>query len=260
MQFETVLYKIENKICTIILNRPEKRNAFNAQLVSDLKAAFSAAEKDATVKVIVLKGEGQAFSAGADLTYLQSLQNNSYDDNVADSENLMQLYKLIYTLSKPVVAQIEGHAIAGGCGLATVCDFSFAVPDAQFGYTEVKIGFIPAIVMVFLLRKINERNAKELLLTGKLIDAAKAKELGLINEVIEKAEIEETVQSFCNEIITSASRASLQATKKMIAAVQEMNLDDALQYAAKMNALARTTKDCKYGIQSFLEKKKPEWE
>ncbi|MBC8046851.1 MAG: enoyl-CoA hydratase/isomerase family protein, partial [Fimbriimonadaceae bacterium] len=198
---ETVKYSTENKNCTITLNRPEKRNAFNAQLVNDLKAAFTDAERDDAIKVIILKGEGKVFSAGADLSYLQSLQNNSYEENITDSKNLMELYKQIYTLSKPVIAQIEGHAIAGGCGLAIVCDFSYSVPEAQFGYTEVKIGFIPAIVMVFLLRKINERNAKELLLTGKLVDAANAKELGLINEVVDADKINAHVLNVANELI-----------------------------------------------------------
>ncbi|MBC8173652.1 MAG: enoyl-CoA hydratase/isomerase family protein [Chitinophagales bacterium] len=256
---ETVKYSISEKICTITLNRPERRNAFNAQLVNDLKSAFGEAEKDDAVKVIILKGEGQVFSAGADISYLQSLQNNTYEENLADSKNLMELYKQIYTLSKPVIAQIEGHAIAGGCGLATVCDFSYAVPEAQFGYTEVKIGFIPAIVMVFLLRKINERNAKELLLTGKLIDAQKAKEFGLINDVVPKENIAEVVGNLCNALIENTSRKSLQSTKQMIAQVQEMDLNEALNYAAEMNAKARATEDCKYGIDSFLNKKKPEW-
>ncbi|MFN0274588.1 MAG: enoyl-CoA hydratase/isomerase family protein [Chitinophagales bacterium] len=260
MNFDTVLYSIEKKICTITLNRPDKRNAFNAQLVSDLKTAFSSAEKDPAVKVIMLKGQGQAFSAGADLVYLQSLQKNTYDENAADSKNLMELFKLIYTLAKPVIAQVEGHAIAGGCGLATVCDFAFSVPEAQFGYTEIKIGFVPAIVMIFLLRKTNERIAKELLLTGKLIDATKAKEFGLINEVIEKNEIESFVQDFCRELVENTSGESLKSTKLMIAKVQEMSLEDALNYAAEMNAKARGTEDCKQGIQSFLDKKKPDWD
>jgi methylglutaconyl-CoA hydratase len=260
MQRNTVFYEISNRVCYITLNRPEKRNAFNADLVQDLKHAFTNAENESSVKVIVLKAEGPAFSAGADLAYLQALQKNTYEENVADSTQLMQLFKLIYTLSKPVIAQIEGSAIAGGCGLATVCDFSFAVPEAQFGYTEVKIGFLPAIVMVFLLRKIAERNAKDLLLSGRLMSASEAKELGLINAVIEKNAIADYVKNFAASLVETASRESLKATKQMIAAVQEMPLDEALQYAAVMNAKARSTNDCKQGIQSFLEKKKPEWE
>lgn len=260
MNYETIIYTVEEKIGTITLNRSEKRNSFNPQLVADLKSALQAADDDPMVKVIILKALGDVFSAGADLAYLQTLQNNSYEENLADSQNLMELYKLIYTLSKPVIAQIEGAAIAGGCGLAAICDFSIAVHEAQFGYTEVRIGFIPAIVMVFLLRKISERNAKELLLTGKLIPAIKAKEMGLINEVVPKRVIDETVKNLAKEIIENASRASLRSTKQMIAAVQEMNLEEALNYACEMNALARSTDDCKNGIQSFLEKKKPVWD
>ncbi len=260
MPYETIIYSVQDKICTITLNRAEKRNSFNPQLVADLKSAFTSADGDGLVKVVILKAEGEVFSAGADLAYLQSIQENSYDENLADSQSLMELYKLIYTLSKPVIAQIEGAAIAGGCGLAAICDFSVAVHEAQFGYTEVRIGFIPAIVMVFLLRKISERSAKELLLTGKLIPALKAKEMGLINEVVPKRVIDETVKNLAKELIENTSRASLKSTKQMIAAVQEMDLDAALQYACEMNALARATDDCKYGIRSFVDKKKPIWE
>lgn len=260
MQFNTIIYTIDNKVGTITLNRPEKRNAFNAELVAELKQAFTDADNNVAVKVVVLKGKGEVFSAGADLSYLQSLQKNTYDENLADSSSLMELYKQIYTLSKPVIAQIEGHAIAGGCGLAAICDFSFAVDEAKFGYTEVKIGFIPAIVMVFLLRKIGERNAKDLLLTGKSISAAQAQDLGLINAVVGIENIQSVVDDLCKELIQQTSRASLKATKQMIAAVQEMDLDTALNYAAEMNAKARATNDCKHGIQSFIDKKKPEWD
>ncbi|HNV98045.1 MAG TPA: enoyl-CoA hydratase-related protein [Chitinophagales bacterium] len=259
MSFHTLLYTVQGKRVDIVLNRPEKRNAFNATLVAELREAFALAESDDRVRVIVLRAEGQVFSAGADLGYLQSLQQNSFDENLADSRFLMGLYKQMYTLSKPIIAQIEGHAIAGGCGLATVCDFSFAVPEAQFGYTEVKIGFIPAIVMVFLLRKISERNARQLLLTGSLVSAETAKELGLINDVIDKAYINDKVNALCQDLIEQTSRVSLTSTKRMIAEIQEMSLDDALEHAAKKNAEARATEDCQHGIASFLEKKKPEW-
>ncbi len=260
MELYKITYTVSGKRADIVLNRPDKRNAFNAMLVEELRYAFTQADQDPMVKVVVLRAAGQVFSAGADLEYLQSLQENTYEKNLADSEFLMGLYKQIYTMSKPVIAQIEGHAIAGGCGLATVCDFSFAVPEAQFGYTEVKIGFIPAIVMVFLLRKVNERNARELLLTGKLISAEAAHQMGLINGVIEQPFIGAKVDALCNDLIEQTSRLSLQSTKQMIAVIQEMSLDEALAYAAQKNAEARATRDCKYGIASFLEKKKPEWD
>lgn len=253
-------YITGNRKAVITLNRPEKRNAFSSELVSELREAFTAAELDPDVKVIILKGNGKAFSAGADLSYLQMLQENSYEENLADSEHLMGLYRQIYTLEKPVIAQIEGHAIAGGCGLATVCDISLAVPEAMFGYTEVKIGFIPAIVMVFLLRKIGERNARELLLTGKLVTAETARDMGLINFVIHRDNIEEAVNQIADEMISEASRHSLMVTKQMLAMVQDMSMDEALHYAAEMNAQTRATDDCRQGIAAFLAKEKPVWD
>src|SRR5689334_9069020 len=174
-----IQYSADQGIGTITLSRPEKRNALSFELVSELKAAFTALEMDATVKIIILKAQGEAFCAGADLGYLQQLQHFSFEENLADSNHLKELFLQIYTLKKVVIAQVQGHALAGGCGLATVCDFSFTVPEAKFGYTEVKIGFIPAIVMIFLLRKIGEARSKQLLLSGELITADDAMRLSL---------------------------------------------------------------------------------
>jgi methylglutaconyl-CoA hydratase len=199
------------------------------------------------------------FCAGADLEYLQTLQKNTFEENLADSSHLKELFELIYTHPKIVIAQIHGHAIAGGAGLAAVCDFSFSVPEAQFGYTEVKIGFIPAIVMVFLLRKIGEGRAKELLLSGDLISAQKAKEYGLINYIVEAENLASEVEKFALHLCRNNSAQSLATTKQMIARVQEMPLSEALNFAAKQNATARESTDCKKGIASFLEKKSLEW-
>lgn len=258
--YQSILYSVEEKKCTITINRADKRNAFNAELVEELKTAFRTAESDEKIKVIILTGAGKVFSAGADLAYLQSLQKNSLEENTEDSKSLTELYKLIYTLQKPVIAKINGHAIAGGCGLATVCDFAISASHAQFGYTEVKIGFVPAIVMVFLLRKISETHAKELLLTGKLIDANTALQYNMINKVVSADALDITVNILAEELIQNTSRSAVQITKLMIAQVQELSLDDAILLAAQINAKARATKDCKYGIQSFLEKTKVEWE
>lgn len=254
-----IQYETQSAVAHIILNRPDKRNAFNADVVTELKSAFQQAAQDDAVKVIVLRANGKVFSAGADLGYLQNLQDFSEAENIADSKHLMELYRAIYTHPKVVVAQIEGHAIAGGCGLATVCDFSFAVPEAKFGYTEVKIGFIPAIVMVFLLRKIGEGKAKELLLTGKLINAQQAADYGLINAVYPPEQIQERVTHFVEKLCAQASGDALRLTKEMIAQVQEKSLDEGLNYAAQMNARARTTPDCKAGITAFLNKEKINW-
>lgn len=254
-----VQYKEKGAVAHIILDRPDKRNAFNAEVVTELKTAFKqAANKDA-IKIVLLRANGKVFSAGADLGYLQNLQDFSEAENIEDSEQLMELYHAIYTHPKVIVAQIEGHAIAGGCGLATVCDFSFAVPEAKFGYTEVKIGFIPAIVMVFLLRKIGEGKAKELLLTGQLIDAEEAMEYGLINEVHPADEIADEVAAFIEKLCYQASGDALRLTKQMISQVQEKTLEEGLKYAAQMNAKGRATDDCKTGIAAFLNKEKISW-
>lgn len=254
-----VKYEVNNRVVTITLNRPEKRNALSGEVVTELKSAFARASEDKGVKIVVLAAEGDAFCAGADLAYLQQLQSNTYEENLEDSSHLMELFKIIYEHKHVVIAKVQGHAIAGGCGLATVCDFSFTVPEAKFGYTEVRIGFIPAIVKVFLLRKIGEGKSKELLLSGDLIDASEAKQMGLINWVVEAEELDTKVEAFANKLVTKNSGQSMTLTKAMIAEVQSMNVEEGLRYAAQQNAKARGTEDCQKGIASFLNKEKAVW-
>ena len=255
---KNINFKVEDRIAYISLNRPEKRNALNYETVTELKEAFQKVEADEAVKVVVLTGEGKAFCAGADLAYIQQLQQNTYEENLEDSRHLKELFYQIYTLPKVVIAQVNGHALAGGCGLATVCDFSFSVPEAKFGYTEVKIGFIPAIVKVFLLRKIGEGRAKEILLSGRIFGAEEAKTYGLINEVVSADKLAEQVKEFAYQLCRNNSEQAMAFTKQMIAAVQEKSLDEALGYAASMNAKARGTEDCKRGIAAFLNKEEIE--
>jgi methylglutaconyl-CoA hydratase len=252
-------YSVKNRKAFITLNRPEKRNALSHEVVAELKDAFQQAESDEHVKVVILKANGEAFCAGADLAYLQQLQSFTHEENLADSNHLKELFFQIYTLKKMVIAQVQGHALAGGCGLATVCDFVFAVPEAKFGYTEVKIGFIPAIVMVFLLRKIGEGKAKQILLTGDLVTADEAMHLGLVTKVVASNEIENYAEAFAQRLIDTNSQHAMMLTKKMIADVQSMTLEEALSFASKMNATARQSDDCKKGIDAFLLKKKIFW-
>ncbi len=254
-----VNYTRENRIGYITLNRPEKRNALNFDFVTDLKNAFLKAEADNSVKVIVLNALGDSFCAGADLEYLQTLQKNSLEENLQDSTHLMELFKLIYNLNKIVIAQVQGHAIAGGCGLVSVCDFSFSVPEANYGYTETRIGFVPAIVMVFLIRKVGEARAKELLLTGNAITSKEAKEFGIINWIVDETELVSSVKEFAEKLCATNSGMAMSRTKKMIADVQSMSLDEALLYACKNNAEARNSEDCKRGIAAFLNKEKLSW-
>lgn len=257
MNFAT--YSVSNRIGYITLNRPDKRNALSHELVSELKDYFIRAEADENVKVVVLKANGEAFCAGADLGYLQQLQSFTYEENLKDSNHLKDLFLKIYTLNKVVIAQVQGHALAGGCGLATVCDFAITVPEAKFGYTEVKIGFIPAIVMIFLLRKIGEAKAKQLLLSGDLVSAQDAISLGLVNKIVSKQDLETEVNRLATQLVESNSTSSMSMTKQMIAQVQSMKLDEALTFASGMNANARGTADCKKGIASFLNKEKIVW-
>jgi methylglutaconyl-CoA hydratase len=254
-----VLYESKDRVGYITLNRPEKKNAFSFQVVQELKEAFTTAEHDETAKLIVLQANGDTFCAGADLAYLQQLQNFSYEDNLADSNHLKSLYYQVYTMKKLVLGSVQGHALGGGCGLVTVCDFVFSVPEAKLGYTEVKIGFIPAIVMVFLLRKVGEGKAKELLLTGDLIKAEEAVYYGLVNKIVGKDKLNEHVRLFAQHLIQQNSATSMMLTKQMISQVQSMNLESALSFAAQMNANARGSEDCKKGIGAFLKKEKINW-
>lgn len=253
------MYEVKDRIGYLTLNRPEKKNALNAAMVSDLKSQFKKAEEDDDVKVIVLRANGDVFCSGADLESLQKLQKNSHEENLQDSNHLKELFIQIYTLKKVVVAQVQGHALAGGCGLATVCDFTFAVPTAKLGYTEVKIGFVPAIVMVFLLRKIGEQKAKQLLLSGELIAGDDTVKMGLVNYMVSPETLSEEVMSFAKRLIQNNSIQSMELTKQMIAQSQSMPLSEGLDYAAEMNAKARSTSDCQRGIAAFLNKEKLTW-
>lgn len=257
--FEVIETTIQDRIFYITLNRPDKRNALNSAMISELKEAFKQAEKDETSRIIVIKANGKAFSAGADLESLQALQENSYSDNLQDSNHLKELFEQIYYHNLPVVAQVEGHAIAGGCGLTTVCDFIFSVPEAKFGYTEVKIGFIPAIVMIFLLRKIGEARAKSLLMTGELKKANEIQDWGLIHEIVDPENIGEHVHNFATQLAGNTSGEAVSLTKEMIAKIQSMNAKDAINYAAENNARARSSDDCQRGIEAFLNKEELKW-
>ncbi|RBL88427.1 enoyl-CoA hydratase/isomerase family protein [Chitinophaga flava] len=259
MKFFLLQYEVAFRIATITLNRPDKRNALNGAMVAELRQAFAAAAADEDVKVIVLKGNGEAFCAGADLDYLQQLQQNTYEENLADSKELMQLFKEIYQLDKVVIAQVEGHAVAGGCGLVTVCDLSYVVPEAMLGYTEVKIGFVPALVAVFLVRKIGEGRARELLLTGRLVTAEKAARDGLITAVVPAAEITAHVAKVATSLCNEASGNSLKVTKKLIGTVLDLPMKNGLEHAAELNAATRGHEDCKRGIAAFLNKEKLVW-
>jgi len=255
-----ILQEIEKQVGYITLNRPEKRNAMSAELVTELKQSFVDFEKDEQVKIIVLKANGKAFCAGADLAYIQKLSDFTYEENLEDSIHLKELFELIYKLKKVVIAEVQGHAIAGGCGLATVCDFVFAVPEAKFGYSEVKIGFVPALVSTFLIDKIGTGKAKEMLLSAKMYNASDACSFNLINFVVEKESLSDTVSNFALNLIKSNSSEAMALTKNLFVLNKGLTLDESLYSLAEKNAKARATDDCKKGIQSFLTKEEIRWD
>lgn len=252
-------YAVDDRLAYITLNRPEKSNALCYELVTELRLAFKQAEDDAQVSIVILKANGDAFCAGADLGYLKELQTNSLEQNLADSDHLKELFLQIYQMKKLVIAQVHAHALAGGCGLASVCDFTFAAEDANFGYTEVKIGFVPAIVLVFLLRKVGEGRARQLLLGADIISAEEALAAGLAHYVTKKDALGNEVRTFAQQLIRNNSAYAMGVTKQMIAKVQSLPMNDALAFASEMNAKARGSEDCKRGIAAFLNKEKITW-
>lgn len=249
---DLIHYSVQDGIGIIAMNRPEKRNALSAEMVGALRTAFRTAEADEHVRVVVLKGNGPAFCAGADLAYLQQITENSPMENLADSTALMEMMQGIVDLSKPVIAMVHGPAIAGGCGLATVCDLVIAAEDkALFGYSEVKIGFIPAIVMVYLLRKVGDTQARRLVLTAENISAREAERIGLITFVVPDDQLEQHTMDVARKI-SGNSASAMALSKEMLSNLHGMSMDAGLRYAASMNALARQTEDCKAGIARFL--------
>lgn len=260
MQFSRLLYSTAQRRATITLNRPEKRNALDDVMVSELTTAFLQAARDTEVKVILLQANGAAFCAGADLAYLQRIAQFDLEENRADSTKLANLFRTIYELRKPVIACVNGPALAGGCGLATVCDFVIASEEnASFGYTEVRIGFIPAVVMIFLVKRVGEGIARELILRGNIIKAKHAEEIGLINQAVPAALMQGAADSLANELIQQNSGHAMGLCKEMLSKLNGLNLMDALDFAANMNAAARMTPDCKAGIASFLTKEQKQW-
>ncbi len=254
-----VISEFKERIAYIVLNRPEKRNALNAEFVEELKQAITEAEQNKDVRAIVLKSSGEAFCAGADLAYLQQLQEFTFEQNLLDSKNLAALFSLIYSSSKPIISMVSGPALAGGCGLATVCDMCFSTPESTFGYTEARIGFIPAIVMVFLRKKVGETLAKKMLFTGAVFSADKAFEYGLLTEIVKADELETYVHEYVKKLIEHSSGGSLAMIKQMYNNLDNLSLDEALNYACEMNAKTRESEDCKRGIAAFLNKQKLKW-
>lgn len=254
-----ILKNVKNRIGTLILNRPEKRNALDSEMIGGLLKGLEEMGNDQRVKVVVIKGQGSVFCSGADLSHLKEIKDNSYLDNLSDSRQLATLFQKIFQYPKVVIAQVEGSALAGGCGLALVCDFVFAVPDVKFGFPEVKIGFLPALVMVFAREKLGPGKTRNLLLAGNLFDTEAAKALGLVYQMVPKEDIETHVGQFATNLVQDNSDQSMADIKDMLVTIQGKNFYEALEYAAIKNAKARKTAHFEKGLSAFLSKEKMRW-
>jgi methylglutaconyl-CoA hydratase len=244
-------------IHTITMNRPERRNALNPQMIAELTHALGESANCAC-GVVVLTGAGTAFCSGMDLENLKTLSNQRPEDQRADAESTMWMMRRLYELTKPTIAAVNGAAIAGGTGLATLCDFTLAAPQAKFGYTEVKIGFIPAIVSVFLLEMIGEKKAKTLLLSGRVLDAQEALSMGLVTEVVLEGELISRVHALA-AVLLKNSPESMSAVKKLLSGFAKERLDRDLLRAMRWNEKIRNSPDFKEGLRAFLEKRDPVW-
>jgi len=257
MTYRTIQLAIESGVATVTLNRPDKRNAISYELIDDLLAVLDEVVKSSAL-VLVLTGAGKAFCSGMDLENLKALTGRSSEQSLRDSETMARLFRTLYDFPKPTIAAVNGAAIAGGCGLATLCDFTLAVPEAKFGYTEVRIGFVPAIVSTFLLRQVGEKHARDLLLTGRIIGAEEAVRMGLINEIVAPERLLDRAQQLAAQLMEN-SPASLAYTKRLLSEHARADLDSQIRSAVKENASIRATHDFREGVSSFLEKRKPQW-
>jgi methylglutaconyl-CoA hydratase len=257
LDHKTVLYTESARIATITLNRAERRNAISYELLVDLTAALQQAAAS-PVQVVILTGAGKAFCSGMDLDNLKQLTGRTHEQNIQDSVTMASMFKSLYDFSKPTIAAVNGPAIAGGTGLATMCDFTLAVPEAKFGYTEVRIGFVPAIVSSFLIANVGEKRARDLLLTGRIFGAEEALKLGLVNEVVAPEQLMARAHELASQLLEN-SPASLQATKRLLSSYTREQLDRQVGQAVESNAAIRQTADFKEGITAFLEKRKPTW-
>src|SRR5256885_2076089 len=247
--FSTLLLEFNGAIAKITLNRPDKRNAINTCMIAELQTSLDAVEKS-QARVVILTGAGKAFCAGMDLEMLAAIAKQSPAENQDDSRRIAKMLRRIWSFPRPMIAAVNGAAYAGGCGIATLCDFTLAAPEAKFGYTEVKIGFLPAIVSVFLTRQIGDKRSRDLLLTGRLIEAAEAKEFGMVTEVVPAEHLMERAHELANLLI-AASPSSLTRSKHLLVSSAAAGVDHDLERAILENAMIRCTPDFQEGLARF---------
>ena len=254
-KFTRILTETDGRTLHVTLNRPDKRNSLDEEMIKELTEVMSSASTDDTISTVVLKGAEGNFCSGLYLDYLQKISEFDILQNKDDSSKFKNLLVTIYKCRKPVVAMVEGYALAGGCGIASACDIIVASDNAQFGYTEVKIGFIPAIVMIFLLKRVTETHAKDLLLTSRFINADEAHRIDFVNYVKPGDEVTAFTKELCDGL-NKLPLSSLSLTKDMFSNLSSMSFESSLEYAVDLNAITRMTEECKAGVSGFLNKVK----
>ncbi len=257
MSYQTLKLEYDDALATITLTRAEKRNAISSLMITDLFLALDHVEASAAL-ALILTGSGKAFCSGMDLDGLRAIASQSPDQHLEDSRRMAKMFYRIYSFPKPVITAVNGAAIAGGCGIATLADFTLAVPEAKFGYTEVKIGFIPALVSVFLRRQIGEKRARDLLLSGRIIEAAEAFNLGLVTEIVPAEKLAARAREIA-ATLNAASPTSIASTKRLLLSYDQRAIEAELELAVRENAGIRATADFREGVSSFLEKRDPKW-
>ena len=248
-----ILIATDNNVLTITLNRPEKRNALNDALINDLKNALREADADETLCAVLIRGTGKDFCSGADLSALQKISESDVLENHDDADNLRELFSIIRRVKIPVIAAVHGRALAGGCGLATACDLVLTTDDARFGYPEVKIGFVPAMVMAILRRNVSEKRAFALATQGFEFDAPTAKSFGLVNEFFPAETFEDRMKDYVS-VYQTVSRSAVVLSKRLLYQMDGLSYESALASGVDINTIARLTDDCQSGIARFLDK------
>jgi methylglutaconyl-CoA hydratase len=256
--YQTITVADQESIRTVRLARPERRNALTKEMIAELTEVFLATGADAEIRVLILSGAGEAFCSGLDLSELQKMATQSPASQRADSDNIAKMMRALYDCPIPTIAAVQGAAVAGGMGLATICDFTLATPEAKFGYPEVRIGFIPAIVAAFLVRQVGDKVARNLLLTGSLISAQEAHQIGLVTRVVEDQPVQQAAIDLAKSLLKN-SPASLRATRQLLNTQTRDQLERDLDAAAEANAAMRQTRDFTEGLSAFLEKRTPRW-
>jgi len=256
--YQTITYSKEDSVARVTLNRPEIHNAFNEVMIQELIDVFKSIANDNEVRVVVLTGNGKSFCAGADLNWMKKVVDFSYEENLKESLGLAELFYLIYSLPKPTIARVNGAAIGGGAGLVAVCDLVISSEKAKFSLSEVKLGLVPACISPYEVRRVGEKNCRELFLTGERIDAKKALEFGLANQVVPHDELDKAVDELVKQLSNSGPNA-LAMCKKLLQNVPLMSFEEVKKYTAEMIASLRMSDEGQEGMNAFLQKRKPNW-